>query len=81
MDNYDDIVAELYCIGDLVKLLSDVTSEEHAECLNPVAPAEMENALYAVGCYIKRVSGDLMDYNAQKITAPQRISPAKAASE
>ena len=81
MDNYDDIVAELYCIGDLVKLLSDVISEDHAECLSPVALAEMENALYAVGCYIKRVSSDLMEYNAEKIITTQRISPARAASE
>ena len=81
MDNYDDTVAESYCLGDLVKLLSDVGSEEHAECLSPVASEEMENALHAVGCYIKRVSRDLMGYNAQKITVPQRVSPATAASK
>jgi len=78
LNNYDNLVAELYNMGDLVHLLSLVASEEHAECLSPVAPEEMENALQAVSCYIKRVSLDLMEYDAEQIPVVSHPATARA---
>ena len=78
MNDYDNLVTELYSMGDLVHLLSLVASEEHADCLGSVEPEKMENALYAVSCYIKRVSRDLMEYDAEQTPAGSRPAPSGA---
>ena len=76
MDNYDEIVTELYSLGDLMDLLSKVASEEYTELVGPVSPDAMENALYAASCHIKRVSHDLMEFNAEK-SIIRHYTPAK----
>ena len=76
MDNYDDIITELYTLGDTLDLLSKVASAEYAELVGRVSHESMENALYATSCHIKRVSHDLMEFDANK-SIIRHYSPAK----
>ena len=63
MNRFDEIVMELYNVSGLVdtlaaKVSSDLDASEDQSNLDG-----LENALYAVGSQIKRISRELMEYD------------------
>ena len=64
MRDYDDIVAELSSIADLVSVLWLVFTEAKAGNVGIPSEHVMQDALYAVETHIQRISEELGEFTA-----------------
>lgn len=63
MNEFDEIVFELYSVSDLVDMLADSASCELDDSDYRPEQDRMENALHAVAAQIRRISRELMEYD------------------